>query len=82
MFARESQRKQGRLSTLQFESEKSLLLFSVNSGLDQKLYLLSQLNYNELSRAQKILPLGATPHIQTHTSLGSGSLFTDPLFYL
>ena len=35
----------------------SLLLFSVNSVLDQKLYLLSQLNCNERSRAQKLLPL-------------------------
>ena len=60
----------------------SLLLFSVNSVLDQKLYLLSQLNYNDCREHKNFFHSISTPHIQTLTSLGIGSLFTDPLFSL
>ena len=57
MFPVESQRKQDKLSTLQFESEIKLTAISSKRWALSKLYLLSQLNYNERSRAQKLLPL-------------------------
>ena len=88
MFPGESQRKQGRLSTLQFESEiKFTAIFSWRWVRSKTLFAITtQLQWTFESTIYYFRST-TTPHTQCSliaslTPLGSGSLFTNPLFSL
>ena len=88
MFPGESQRKQGRLSTLQFESEiKFTTIFSWRWVRSKTVFAITTQLQWTFESTKYYFRSTATPHMQRSllaslTSLGSSSLFTDPLFSL
>ena len=88
MFPGESQRKQGRLSTLQFESEvKFTAIFSWRWVQSKTLFAITNQVQWTFESTKYYFRSTTTPHMQRSllaslTPLGSGSLFTNPLFSL